>query len=109
MSGFWPLLVLFLALFWGIAYAIALERISFMRWLVDKRTWIVVVAGVGMDLILIKLIIPWEWWVWMAIVVALSAVGIIGRSLYLEHEEWMELLGGEHFRERSGNEPGREG
>ena len=85
-------LVFGLALAWGIAYALALEKVAFLRWLVDKRTWITVVIGVGVDLALAFFIVPFEWWWRVALVVVLSAMGIIARSIYLERAEWQELM-----------------
>jgi len=91
-SVFMVLLALFLALMWGIAYALALEKFEFLRWLVDKRTWITVVIGIGVDLALMLLIVPFEFWWPGAAVIGLSAIGIIGRSIYLERMEWQELM-----------------
>ncbi len=92
MSSFYIYFALILALAWGIALALALQRIEFLRWMADKRTWILVVIGVAVDLALAWLIVPFEWWWRVAAIIGASSVGLIGRSIYLERAEWTELM-----------------
>jgi hypothetical protein len=71
------------ALWWGIGLACWLQFSRMGRFMAKERTWISVVVGVGGDLLLG---IGADWWV-MWLVVALSSVGIIARSLINEHQE----------------------
>jgi len=52
-----------------------------------QRTWITVVVGVGVDLGLCLFVVSWGVWWRVALVMVLSSVGIIGRSLL---NEWRE-------------------
>jgi len=72
-----------LALLWGIGLACWLQFSRMGRFIATERTWIAVVIGVGVDLLLI---IGATWWaLWL--VVAFSSLGIIVRSLLNEHRE----------------------
>jgi len=96
-----------LAFFWGCAWAAFLQFVPFGRWLVRQRTWITVVVGVGVDLLLARMVVPWEYWWPAVLIVCLSALGIVARSLANEAGEWEELL--RVLRGRcNGHEEGRE-
>ena len=84
--------VLVLALIWGVILALFLQFVPWGRFLAKKRTWSTVVLGVGLDLGLLALVIPFEWWLWAAKIIGLSAIGIIIRSLYNEWDEWKRVL-----------------
>jgi hypothetical protein len=71
------------ALFWGFAYAVWLQHTRRGQVLAEERTWITVVIGVGVDL---ALAYGGDWWT-VVLVIAASAVGIIGRSLANETKE----------------------
>jgi len=71
------------ALCWGILLAVFLQFSRMGRFLAVERTWITVVVGVGVDL-LIGIGAAW-WQMWL--IVACSSVGIIARSLINEHQE----------------------
>jgi hypothetical protein len=90
----WPMiyLALFLALIWGGIWAAFLQFIPLGRFLAQKRTWITVVIGVGMDLLIALMIMPWEYWKLFALVIAYSSIGIILRSLANEWDESKEVL-----------------
>ena len=97
------LFVLILALIWGGAWALFLEYVPLGRWLAAKRTWLTVVVGVGGDLGLLFILIPWETWLLVLGVVALSSIGVIGRALISEMREWhavMEAQGGTETKRR---------
>lgn len=69
-------------LLWGILWAVAIQFSRMGRFLAEQRTWIVVVIGVGVDLLLG---IGADWWViWL--VVAFSSLGVIARSLINERD-----------------------
>ena len=56
-------------------------------WLAVNRTWLAVVIGVGVDLVMLLLILAPRTWASVAGVIAASGIGIIVRSLYNEHHE----------------------
>lgn len=77
-------LELFLRIFagfsWGILWAIILQHTRHGQFLVEDRTWLTVVIGVGLDLAIAW---PGDWYTVTAVIVA-SSVGIIWRSLHNE-------------------------
>lgn len=72
-----------LALLWGILLACWLQFTRLGRFLAAERTWITVVIGVGGDLLVGAGAIWWQYW----LIMALSSVGVIARSLMNEHNE----------------------
>jgi len=76
-----------LALFWGIFWAGFLQFVPLGRFLAKRRTWVTVVVGVGVDLGFGLLVVPFEYWWPMALVVALSGFGVVYRSLYNEQAQ----------------------
>lgn len=84
--------VLSLALIWGILYAVMLQTTPIGQYLARQRTWITVVVGVGVTMLLTLLIVPWDvWWQVMAVIAA-SSLGVITRSLLREWREWREVM-----------------
>jgi hypothetical protein len=75
------------ALVWGIGLALWLQYSTFGRFLATKRTWVTVVIGVGVDLLILLLVFPAAivWRIFRTI--ALSSIGLIARSLY---NEWSD-------------------
>lgn len=71
------------ALCWGILLAMFLQFNRVGRFLAEERTWLTVVAGVGVDL-LIGIGAAW-WQMWL--IVVCSSVGIITWTLLNEHQE----------------------
>lgn len=86
------LFALFLALVWGGIWAAFLQLHSLGRFLAVKRTWITVVIGVGIDLLIALLVIDWRDWVVMCGIIVVSSVGIIYRSLHNELQQEVGLL-----------------
>lgn len=74
-----------LALFWGISWALFLQFVPAGRWLAARRTWITVVVGVGVDLAILRMVLGFDAWLLVAGIFALSGVGVIARSLWLEY------------------------
>jgi len=87
------LFAVFLALFWGVFWAVVLEYTPPGRFLARKRTWITVVIGVGGDLAILALVLEPQTLALVAAIIAVSAVGVIARSLGNEMQEWGELMG----------------
>jgi hypothetical protein len=74
------LLQICLGFFWGFAWAGYLQFTRHGQFLVLKRTWITVVIGIGVDL---AIAYGSEYWT-VVLVIAVSSVGIIVRSLWNE-------------------------
>ena len=72
----------FVALLWGILLAVFLQHNRLGSFLANQRTWLTVVAGVGVDLLIAYRA---EYFTVVA-VIAISSVGIIGRSLWNEQQ-----------------------
>lgn len=71
------------ALLWGIGLALFLQFHRMGKFLADERTWLTVIVGVGVDMLLG---IGGTWWeLWL--VIAFSSIGIIWRSLRNEERE----------------------
>lgn len=70
----------FAALVFGIVYAIFLQRNKYGQFLVERRTWITVAFGIGIDLLLSY---GGTWWDVVA-VIAFSFIGIFARSMINE-------------------------
>ena len=81
------LLALCLGAVWGAVWAVVLQHTGWGRWLAVKRTWLTVVVGVGVDLLLLLLVLDWHTWAQAAAIIAVSSLGVIVRSLYNEHRE----------------------
>lgn len=82
---------LFLAALWGLVWALFLQRTELGRFLAARRTYITVVVGVGVDLGIAAIVTPWAAWWPVVAIVALSAVGIVTRSIWNEWTESREL------------------
>lgn len=71
-----------LAFFWGFLWAAYLQFTKQGQFLVLKRTWLTVVIGIGVDLLIAY---GGDWWT-VSAVIAVSSVGIIIRSLWNESQ-----------------------
>lgn len=80
-------IALVLGFFWGVSYALVLQLTKYGKFLVQQRTWITVVLGVSVDIAIVSLVLPFDQVVEVCGVFALSAIGIIARSLYLEFQD----------------------
>lgn len=93
----WGVSAFFLAFIWGVMWALTIQYIPIAVYWAQKRTWITVVAGVGVDLAIGLLAIPdapspfWMW-AYQFIIIGLSSVGIITRSLVNEWHEQKEII-----------------
>lgn len=83
---------LLLALIWGAIWAAFLQFVPLGKFLARHRTWFTVVIGVGGDMLILLAIIPFDVWLLVVLVVGLSSVFIITRSLYNEFHEVLEVL-----------------
>mgnify|MGYP000334554768 CR=1 FL=1 len=81
-----PLPIL-LALIWGTLWAVYLQYTQYGHYLAVRRTWVTVVIGVGVDLLIALLILPLDCWLNICTIIATSSLGIIIRSLYNERQD----------------------
>jgi hypothetical protein len=79
-----------LALIWGVVWALCLQT-KRGRFLAARLTWMAVAIGIGVDLLIVLLLVPIEIWLQLVVVVALSAIGIVARSLSNDHEDQQML------------------
>lgn len=79
--------VLSLGLIWGCVWAAFLQWSEVGRFLAARRTWLTVVIGVGGDVLILFLYLPLHTMAVIVGVVAMSAIGIVARSLY---NEWRD-------------------
>lgn len=73
-----------LAAIWGALWAAYLQFSRYGRYLSLRRTWITVVIGVGVDLLIALLVMDLRNWLVIVSIVAASSVGIITRAIYNE-------------------------
>lgn len=83
---------LFLALVWGAAWAVFLQLTPLGKFLARQRTWLTVVTGVGVDLLIALAVVPWPAWLTFISIIAVSSLPIILRSLINERRELIEVL-----------------
>jgi len=81
----------YLAAIFGLIYAVLLQHTERGRALAARMTWLSVVIGVGGDLLISLLIVPFKSWQRVAGVFALSSLGIIARSLVNEIGDIVEV------------------
>ncbi len=87
-------LIYLLAFVWGAVWASFLQFNRMGQFLAQKRTWLTVVIGVGLDLLLLFPLIPWRVWLQIFTVISLSSLAIIFRSLKNELGELLEAING---------------
>jgi hypothetical protein len=91
------IMAVILAAVWGIVWAVVLQHTAWGQFLAARRTWLTVVIGVGIDLLILLAILPITVWLQISVVISASAIGIIGRSLaneWRDHREQLEAARG---------------
>lgn len=83
---------LLLALIWGAVWAMFLQWTHLGRFLALKRTWLTVVIGIGVDLLISLTLLPLRAWLTVFSIIAISSLPIITRSLVNELIEITEEL-----------------
>jgi hypothetical protein len=81
-----------LALIWGLLWALALQYVPLGRFLAVRRSWLAVVIGVAVDLLLLRPVLSQSNWLQVASVLGASSVGMILRSLFNEWRDHQEIL-----------------
>src|SRR5574341_46045 len=84
-------LALILALIWGAIWALFLQTYH-GRFLAARLTWLSVVIGIGVDLLILLLVVPLAEWLIVGGVIAASSLSIIARSLINESHDQRALL-----------------
>jgi len=82
----------FLGFIWGLAWALIIEYVPLGQFLVRRRTWITVVIGVGGDMAIAWFALDFAAWSQMALIVGLSSIPVVMRSLLLESNGASERL-----------------
>lgn len=85
-------LALFLATIWGFLWGAYMQFTRYGAYLAVRRTWITVVIGVGVDMLIMLLILPINYWVMFCAVMVLSSIGVIARSVYNEARDDKEAV-----------------
>lgn len=81
-----------LALIWGVIWAAVLQFVPLGRFLAARRTWLTVVIGVGIDLLLMRPLLKLADWLKILALIGCSSLGIIARSLYNEWHDHQDIL-----------------
>lgn len=81
---------------WGVAWALFLERSRTGRFMAVRLTWLSVVIGIGVDLLIALLVIDFNAWWRQAAIIAASSVAIIWRSLGHYTSDHYKLIEREH-------------
>ena len=77
---------------WGIGWAMFLWMSAVGRWLRLRRTWLTVVVGVGMDLLIVRMAVDVAAWLVMVGVVACSGQGVVAMAWGGEYGDHRELM-----------------
>ncbi len=86
------LLGVILAGFWGTAFAVWLQRTKAGAFIAARYTWLSVVIGVGVDMLIALIVIEAHIWVVLIGLFAASGTPIVIRSLLNEHRLQQEVI-----------------
>lgn len=79
------LLAVFLAGIWGLVYAVWMQRTHAGAFFSARLTWLSVVVGVGLTLLIALIVIDVDLWLVLVSLFAASGTPIVIRSLINEH------------------------
>ena len=82
----------FLALIWGLLWALVLQYVPLGRFLAVRRSWLAVVIGIAVDLLLLRPVLSQRSWLRVAGVLGASSIGMILRGLLNEWHDHQEIL-----------------
>lgn len=85
-----------LGIIWGTVWALFLQRTYAGRFMAARLTWLTVVIGIGVDLVIALFIIPLDAWLRIAGVIAASSIAIIARSLLNDSSDHRALIERKH-------------
>lgn len=81
-----------LGLMWGVGYAWFLQTRKAGRFLAARYTWLTVVIGDGMCLLIARLVLGTTEWLTVCAIFALAGIPIIIRSLINDQRDQQEML-----------------
>jgi hypothetical protein len=73
---------------WGALWAAFIQFNYHGRFLAARLTWLSVVIGIGVDLLILALVIPLDAFIAVVTVIGASSLPIIARSLLNESSDW---------------------
>lgn len=85
-------LAVIMAVIWGGALALFLQFNRHGRFVAARLTWLSVVIGIGVDLVILLFVIPFEYWHVVLAVIAGSSLAIIARSIINESHDSQRFL-----------------
>ncbi len=94
------LFALLLAGLWGTLYALWLQRTRQGAFLAARMTWLSVVIGCGVNLLIALLVMDVSTWLLLVGLFVTSGVPIVIRSLSNEHRLQMDVINGAHDADR---------
>jgi len=86
------ILALIVGAIWGALWALFIERTRSGKFIAARLTWLSVVIGVGVDLLIAMLVIDFEAWWRVVAIISASSIAIIARSLNHETNDHFELI-----------------
>lgn len=95
------ILAVIVAVIWGASLALFLQFNRYGRFMAVRLTWLTVVIGVGVDLVILLFVVPIVQWVAVAVVIAGSSLPIIARSIMNESHDTQNYLKMKHERSES--------
>lgn len=82
----------FLALIWGLLWALVLQYVPLGRFLAARRSWLAVVIGIAGDLLLLRTVLSQSSWLRVTSILAASSIGMILRGLLNEWHDHQAML-----------------
>ena len=94
-------LAVIVAAFWGAMWAAFIQFNYHGRFLAARLTWLSVVIGIGVDLLILALVIPLDAFIAVVAVIGASSLPIIARSLINESLDSRKFHNMNHERNQS--------
>jgi hypothetical protein len=91
-------LAVIVAALWGAMWAAFIQFNYHGHFLAARLTWLSVVIGIGVDLLILALVIPLDAIIAVVAVIGASSLPVIARSLFNESSDWRLLLKMKHER-----------
>jgi len=87
---------LVIAAIWGVLWATFLNHTYAGRFMAARLTWLTVVIGIGVDLIIALFIVPLDAWLRIAGIITASSIAVIARSLINQSADHRDLIERQH-------------
>lgn len=95
---------LVIAAIWGISWATFLNHTYAGRFMAARLTWLTVVIGIGVDLVIALFIIPLDAWLRVAGIITASSIAVIARSLINQSADHRDLIERNHANQNARSE-----